>query len=110
MERLIAREMAIRWSGLERELENLRSVGLFKLAVLFAAVSSIIHQFWYFWNGTEHLFIESSVVRFLGDLLGSIVVLGTLQIFIQSHRYWQGFKNGVDSHHEKRISTISKTA
>lgn len=107
---LIAREMAIRWLGLERELENLRSVGLFKLAVLFAAVSSIIHQFWYFWNGTEHLFIESSVVRFLGDLLGSIVVLGTLQIFIQSHRYWQGFKNGVDSHHEKRISTISKTA
>jgi hypothetical protein len=104
---LVAREVAVRWLRLERELENLRSVGLVKLAFLFAAVSSLIHQLWYFWNGTEPLFIESAVVRFIGDLLGSIVVLGTLQLVIQFHRYWQGFKNGVDSHHEKRISTIS---
>lgn len=86
---LIARELAVRWLGLDRELANLKAIGLFKLAILFAAISSLLHQLWYFWNGIENHFIESSIVRFSGDLLGSVVMLGALQIGIKSYRHWQ---------------------
>jgi len=74
---------------LDEELTNLSSIGVFKLAVFFAFVSSLIHQLWYFWIGTNEQFVDTLIVMFIGDLLGSIVVLGFLQILLKGIRSFQ---------------------
>ncbi len=71
---------------LNKEMTNLSSVGLFKLAVFFAFISAVIHQLWYFWIGTNEQFLDTLVVMFLGDLFGTMVVLGALQMLLRTVR------------------------
>jgi len=68
---------------LDKVMTNLSSVGLFKLAVLFAFTSAVIHQLWYFWIRANEQFLDTVVVMFVGDLIGTIMVLGFLQMLLR---------------------------
>lgn len=77
-----ARLVAIRWFNLQENLINIKNVGLFKLSVLFAVISALMHQLWYFWNGKTRDFIDSTLVMIAGDWLGTVLVLAALQASI----------------------------
>jgi hypothetical protein len=79
----LAWQLATVFLNLDREMRNLSSIGLFKLAAFFALISAIIHQLWYFWIGKNEQFLDALLVMFLGDLVGTIVVLGLLQIALR---------------------------
>ena len=76
----LARQMAIQFWQLDRNLRNLKAVGILKLSVLFAFISALVHQLWYFWHGKTEDFIASALVMMLGDLLGTVIVLFALKI------------------------------
>ena len=78
----IARLVAIHWFNLEENLVNIKNIGLFKISVLFAIISAVVHQLWYFWIGKTSDFIDSALVMMVGDWLGTVLVLTALQICI----------------------------
>ena len=79
----VAWKFAAAFLKLDNQMTNLNSIGVFKLAAFFAFISAIIHQLWYFWIGTNEQFLDTVVVMFIGDLLGTIVVLGLLQMLLR---------------------------
>ena len=100
----VAWKFAAAFMKLDNQLTNLNSIGVFKLAAFFAFISAIIHQLWYFWIGTNAQFLDTVVVMFIGDLLGTIVVLGLLQMLLRTFR---NFKNqlGDPARSHERIQT-----
>ena len=78
----VARQLAIDFLKLDRELLNLNSFGLFKVSVLFAIISPLIHQTWYFWTGRTENFLASAAMMMVGDWLGTVLVLACLGLMV----------------------------
>jgi hypothetical protein len=78
----LARQIATVYLGLDQNLLNLNSLGLFKVSVLFAIISPLVHQLWYFWMGRTENFLSSTAVMMVGDWLGSVLVLAFLGLML----------------------------
>jgi len=75
----LARHVAVQYWQLDKNLLNLKVIGIFKISVLFAFISALVHQLWYFWNGKTDDFIASTSVMMVGDLIGTLIVLFVLK-------------------------------
>jgi len=80
----LARQVAVHQWQLDKNLKNLKAIGILKISVLFAFISALVHQLWYFWNGKTNDFIASASVMMVGDLLGTLIVLFALKIMVPS--------------------------
>lgn len=78
----LARHVAIHHLQLDENLKNLKAIGILKISVLFAFISALVHQLWYFWNGKTDDFIASALVMMVGDLSGTLIVLFVLKIMV----------------------------
>lgn len=78
----LARQVAIHHLQLDENLKNLKAIGILKISVLFAFISALVHQLWYFWNGKTDDFIASALVMMVGDLSGTLIVLFVLKIMV----------------------------
>ena len=61
--------------GLSVNLKNLNAKSLFLLATFFAAASALMHSIWYVTQGVAESFATSVLAMFVGNLLGTIIVL-----------------------------------
>ena len=82
---LLAHAIATRIFGFDISLSGFHARLLLKVSVLFALISSVLHQCWYFFAGKTDNVISSVAVMGLGDWLGTVLVLTsvtyTLKIF-----------------------------
>ncbi len=78
----VARRLAIDFLKLDKDLLNLNSYGLFKVSVLFAIISPLIHQLWYFWIGRTENFLASAAIMMVGDWLGTVLVLACFGLMV----------------------------
>ena len=78
----LARQIAIDYLGLNESLLNLNSFELFKVSLLFAVISPLVHQLWYFWIGRTENFLTSAAVMMVGDWFGSVLVLASFALLL----------------------------
>ena len=75
---LVAHAIATRLLGLDVSLSGFHARQLLKVSILFAVISSVLHQCWYFLTGQTDNLISSMAVMGLGDWLGTVLVLATV--------------------------------
>jgi hypothetical protein len=84
---LFALALSRRFFGLDSTLSGFTTQTLFKVSVLFALISSLLHQSWFVFVGDTQNFIISSAVMAIGDWFGTVLVLAvasyTLRFFSQ---------------------------
>lgn len=80
---LVARQIAIDYLKFDKDLLNLNSYGLFKVSVLFAIISPLVHQLWYFWTGRTESFLTSAAVMMVGDWFGTVLVLASFALALR---------------------------
>jgi hypothetical protein len=83
---LMARQICATYLHLDTNLNNLTSKSLFQLSVVFAIVSAVLHQVWYFWNKASESFISGAFVMAVGDWLGTVLVLATASLLIKVYK------------------------
>ena len=74
---LIGQAIAKRIFGLDITLTGFNAQLLLKVSVLFALVSPILHQIWYFLVGRIENLVTDTVVMAIGDWFGTVLVLAT---------------------------------
>lgn len=70
--------LAQRLFKLKKDLSSLNQRQLFGICVVFSVICPLMHQFWYALDGDTLDFWPSLAVMTLGDLGGSVVLLGAL--------------------------------
>jgi type IV secretory pathway VirB2 component (pilin) len=89
--------LALRY-GLSVNLKNLNAKSLFLLATFFAAASALMHSIWYATQGVADSFTTSLVAMFVGNLLGTVIVLYVIRAgLIMAGDRWQGSKHQSES-------------
>ncbi len=63
---------------LRDDLSKLTQWQLMQVCLIFSLVSPLMHQIWYWWHGATEHFWYSVAVMAVGDLGGSVIVLGAL--------------------------------
>ena len=76
---LLARRIATDLLGLDRELSNLRAVGLLKITLLFSVISASAHQVWFHIFERNDNFLRELFVMGFGDFVGTVIVLLALE-------------------------------
>ena len=71
----LAREAGIRFLQMDRQLTRLSGTDLLKLSVVFAAFNSVMHQLWFYWQGTGGNFFIQTWEMAVGDWLGAALLL-----------------------------------
>jgi hypothetical protein len=71
----LARFIAIDFFKFNTNLDGLTLQNLFKTSVLFAVISGILHQLWFFWFGLTDTFVSHTFVMVVGDCVGTILVM-----------------------------------
>lgn len=74
---LLARTLCVDLLKMDTQLEGLTSQSLLKISALFATLSALLHQIWYFWTGHTIDLAASAAVMAIGDWLGSALILAT---------------------------------
>jgi hypothetical protein len=80
---LLARKICVDYLQLGASLNNLTSKLLFQLSVVFALLSAVLHQVWFFWIAVSENLIANSFVMAVGDWLGTVLVLATASLLIK---------------------------
>jgi len=80
----LARFIAIHFFQLNTQLDGLTAKGFFKISVLFAVSSSLLHQVWYLWNGKTNDLITNTLVMAVGDWFGTVLVLASASLVIHT--------------------------
>lgn len=83
---LLARKLSVDLFKLSTSLEGLNSAIFFKLTVLFALTSALMHQLWFYWYGQTTNFIASACAMLVGDWFGTVLVLATASWLIKLFR------------------------
>ena len=79
-------KLAQRGLKLRDDLHRLNQWQLIQVCLIFSVVSPLMHQTWYWIHGdTEHFWFSAGVMA-LGDLGGSVIVLGALYWALQLYR------------------------
>lgn len=71
----LAREVGIRFLHMDRQLTNLSGTDLLKLSVVFAAFNAVMHQLWFYWQGSGGNFFSQTWSMAVGDWLGAVLLL-----------------------------------
>ena len=71
---LITYYLALRF-GLSIDLKNLSAKILILLSLGFASMNALLQSIWYTAHGITDSFIDSFVVMFVGDVLGTLIVI-----------------------------------
>lgn len=82
----LARSMAVSFLELSTDLDGLTVQNLFKTSVLFASMSAVLHQLWYFWYGMTPNFMASTFAMLVGDWLGTVLVLTLASLLFKAYR------------------------
>lgn len=77
---LLARKICFDFLRIEKDLLNITRKSILQMSFVFAILSASIHQVWFFYNGKSEAFTQSLFVMFVGNLLGTILVLGTIRL------------------------------
>lgn len=80
---LVARQVCLELFNVHNSLTNLNSKALFQLSVVFSLISALLHQVWFYWNGTTEDFVASSLVMAVGDWVGTVLVLATASLLLK---------------------------
>jgi hypothetical protein len=89
----LARFIAIHFFQLNTQLEGLTARSFFKISILFALTSALLHQVWFFWNGkTEHI-ITNTFVMAVGDWFGTVLVLAFASLIVQTIKSFSQIKH-----------------
>lgn len=84
---LLAQVIAKRLFGLDITLTGFNAQLLFKVSVLFAVVSPILHQIWYFCVGRIENLVTDTVVMAIGDWFGTVLVLAAAAYVLKFGRF-----------------------
>lgn len=82
----LSRYIAVHFFKLSPFLTGLTSKGFFKISVLFAVTNALLHNVWFFWYGQTENFIANAFAMFVGDWLGSVLVLAFASFTIQIYK------------------------
>jgi hypothetical protein len=81
----LARQLSVSFLDLDREFKIVSPQTLLKISLLFATLSALLHQLWFFSQGlTENLF-ESFGVMALSNWAGTLLVLVACKFIIQRY-------------------------
>lgn len=70
--------VAHQWLKLKEDLARMKSGQLMGVCLTFSVISPLMHQTWYTLRGETEAFWSSALVMSIGDLGGSIIVLGAI--------------------------------
>ncbi len=79
----LARWVCLRALGLRDNLSHLKARQLMQMALIFALISSVLHQVFYVSTGLSDSLLKGTAVMALGDLLGTLLVLYGLKIALR---------------------------
>lgn len=82
----LSRHIAVHFLQLNPQLNGLRSVGLFKLSVLFAVINATLHQIWFAWVDLTQNWLQSALVMGVGDWTGTVLVLAFASVVIKGYK------------------------
>ena len=71
----LVQQLMQRFAKLDRNLLNINATSLLQLALLYAVATSFGHQIWYAYRGVTEHFWSTVWPMFVGDLLGTVLVL-----------------------------------
>jgi len=77
---LLARKICFDFLEIEKDLLNITRKSIVQMSFVFAILSASLHQIWFFYNEKSEAFTQSLFVMFVGNLLGTILVLGTIRL------------------------------
>lgn len=80
---LLARQICVDFLKVGNTLQHLTTKSLLQISVVFALISSLLHQVWFFWNDVTENFITSSFAMAIGDWLGTTLVLATASVTVK---------------------------
>jgi hypothetical protein len=80
---LLARHLSVTFLGLDREFKVVSPQTLLKISLLFATLSALLHQLWFYAQGlTENLALNFCVMA-LSNWAGTLLVLMAFKLLIQ---------------------------
>jgi hypothetical protein len=77
---LLARKICFDFLGIKKDLLNITRKSILQMSFVFAFISASLHQIWFFYNEKSEAFTQSLFVMAVGNLLGTILVLGTIRL------------------------------
>lgn len=80
---LLARYLSVEWFKLNINLEGLTPTIILKMTVLFAVLSSVTLQLWFYWIGRTEDFITATAVMAIGKFFGTTLVLATASLVLK---------------------------
>jgi hypothetical protein len=86
---LLARQLAVRFLNLHPNLQGLDAIGLFKLSIIFALISAVLHQIWFLLSHHTQEFVNAFMIMSVGDWLGSALVLAGVSVLLGLYRNFQ---------------------
>jgi hypothetical protein len=80
---LLARQLSIIFLGLDREFKEVSPKTLLKISLLFATLSALLHQLWFYTQGlTDNLALSFGAMS-LSNWAGTLLVLLTFKFMVQ---------------------------
>lgn len=80
--------VAQRWMGLRRSLNNLTPARLLLCALAYSIASPLLHHIWFYLHGDTRHLADGFVAMFVGDLVGTLIVLYTGKGVLAIHAWW----------------------
>jgi len=78
-----ARQLSVSFLGLDREFKVLSPQTLLKISLLFATLSALLHQLWFYSQGLTDNLASSFTVMALSNWAGTLLVLMAFKLLIQ---------------------------
>lgn len=79
----LARILSVRFLQLDREFKVVSPQTLLKISILFATLSALLHQIWFYTQGLTENFPLSFGVMALSNWVGTLLVLWIFKLLIQ---------------------------
>jgi hypothetical protein len=80
-----ARQLSVSFLGLDREFKVLSPQTLLKISFLFATLSALLHQLWFYSQGLTDNLVSSFTVMALSNWAGTLLVLMAIKFTIQKY-------------------------
>ena len=80
-----ARQLSVSFLGLDREFKVLSPQTLLKISFLFATLSALLHQLWFYSQGLTDNLVSSFTVMALSNWAGTLLVLMAIKFIIQKY-------------------------
>ncbi len=81
----LARQLSVSFLGLDREFKVLSPQTLLKISFLFATLSALLHQLWFYSQGLTDNLVSSFTVMALSNWAGTLLVLMAIKFIIQKY-------------------------